>query len=162
MNASGNNIGQSGGEALVQAMQSNTSIADLVLGSKDKPAAIPLKQLRDNSINGLDYSGKELLAEGGIVLAFALKSNSSVTKVSERHCSSRTLLVVALYVDDMLFRFAVKLHAVRALEHEYQAWTNLSAKLAVTLAVVILSVNLMWPFVVVFGVLGVQGCCCRA
>ena len=95
MEVSGNNVGQSGGEALVHALQSNTSIADLVLGSKKKPACIPLKQLRDNSIDTLDYSGKELLVEGGIVLAFALKSNSSVTKVSERHCSSRTLLVVA-------------------------------------------------------------------
>ena len=84
MDASGNNIGQSGGEALVQALQSNTSIADVVLGSQDEPASIPLKQLRDNSINALDYSGKELLSEGGIVLAFMLRSNTSVTKVSDR------------------------------------------------------------------------------
>jgi hypothetical protein len=40
--------------------------------------------LRENTIDALDYQGKELLAEGGIVLASALKGNSSVTKVSQR------------------------------------------------------------------------------
>ena len=49
------------------------------------------------------------------------------------------------------------LHAVRALEREYEAWTSLSAKLAVTQAVGILSVCLMWLFVGVFGVLGASG-----
>jgi hypothetical protein len=39
--------------------------------------------LRENSIDALDYQGKELLAEGGIVLASALKDNSSVTKVGQ-------------------------------------------------------------------------------
>ena len=53
--------------------------------SKNKPASIPLKELRDSAIDSLDYSGKELLVEGGIVLAFALKSNTSVTKVSEQN-----------------------------------------------------------------------------
>ena len=40
--------------------------------------------MRENSIDALDYQGKELLAEGGIVLASALKDNSSVTKVGQR------------------------------------------------------------------------------
>ena len=53
------------------------------MGSKDNPATIPLKELRENTIDALDYQGKELLAEGGIVLASALKDNSSVTKVGQ-------------------------------------------------------------------------------
>ena len=88
MDASGNNIGQAGGEAFAKSLESNTHVAELVLGSKDdKPASIPLKELRDNAVDSLDYSGKELLVEGGIVLAFALKSNTSVTKVSEQHAT---------------------------------------------------------------------------
>ena len=85
MHASGNNIGQACGEAFVKVLESNTHLAELVLGSKGKPASIPLKELRENAIDSLDYSGKELLVEGGIVLAFAQKSNTSVTKVSEHH-----------------------------------------------------------------------------
>ena len=56
--------------------------------------------------------------------------------------------------------FAI-LHAIGALEHGSQTGTNLMAKLAVTLVFDILSVNLMWLFVGVFGVLGVLGHGCR-
>ena len=87
VHASGNDFGQAGGEAFAKALESNTHLVELVLGSKDKPASIPLKELRENAIDSLDYSGKELLVEGGIVLAFALKSNTSVTKVSEQHAT---------------------------------------------------------------------------
>ena len=87
MDASGNRFGQAGGEAFAKSLESNTHLTELVLGSKDKAASIPLKELRDNAIDRLDYSGKELLVEGGIVLAFALKSNTSVTKVSEQHAT---------------------------------------------------------------------------
>ena len=87
VHASGNDFGQAGGEAFAKALESNTHLAELVLGSKDEPASIPLKELRDNAIDSLDYSGKKLLAEGGIVLAFALKSNTSVTKVSQQHAA---------------------------------------------------------------------------
>ena len=87
VHASGNDFGQAGGEAFAKALESNTHLAELVLGSKDEPASIPLKELRDNAIDSLDYSGKKLLAEGGIVLAFALKSNTSVTKVSKQHAA---------------------------------------------------------------------------
>ena len=87
VHASGNDFGHAGGEAFAKALESNTHLAELVLGSKDEPASIPLKELRDNAIDSLDYSGKELLVEGGIVLAFALKSNTSVTKVSEQHAT---------------------------------------------------------------------------
>ena len=87
VHASGNNFGQAGGEAFSAALESNTHLAELVLGSTDKPPSIPLKEMRDNAIDSLDYSGKELLVEGAIVLAFALKSNTSVTKVSEQHAT---------------------------------------------------------------------------
>ena len=87
MHASGNYFGQAGGEAFAKSLESNTHLTELVLGSIDKPASIPLKELRDNAIDILDYSGKELLVEGGIVIAFALKSNTSVTKVSEQHAT---------------------------------------------------------------------------
>ena len=87
MHASGNDFGQAGGEAFAKALESNMHLTELVLGSKDEPASILLKELRDNTIDSLDYSGKTLLAEGGIVLAFALKSNTSVTKVSQQHAA---------------------------------------------------------------------------
>ena len=82
--AFGNMIGPEGGHAFAKALEKNTCIQQLTLGSKSKPASIPLKSLRENSVNTLDYSGKELLSEGGIVLAFMLRSNTSVTKVSGR------------------------------------------------------------------------------
>jgi hypothetical protein len=68
---------------LAGVLKGNTTLDSIVIGSKDKPATIPLKELRENSIDALDYQGKELLAEGGIVLASALKGNSSVTKVCQ-------------------------------------------------------------------------------
>ena len=80
--AFGNMIGPEGGRAFAKALEINTCIQELSLGSHRKPASIPLKSLRENSVFTLDYSGKELLPEGGIVLAFMLRSNTSVTKVS--------------------------------------------------------------------------------
>lgn len=75
-------IGPEGGHAFAKALETNTCIQELTLGSQSKPASIPVKSLRENSVSTLDYSGKELLSEGGIVLAFMLRSNTSVTKVS--------------------------------------------------------------------------------
>ena len=72
------------GHIIAAALQANHTVDSIVIGSEDKPATIPLKELRENSIDALDYQGKELLAEGGIVLASALKGNSSVTKVGQR------------------------------------------------------------------------------
>ena len=83
LDASGNELGQAGGEAFAEALKTNSTLGSIVMGSKEKPATIPLKELRENSIDALDYQGKELLAEGGIVLASALKGNSSVTKVGQ-------------------------------------------------------------------------------
>ena len=82
--AFGNMIGPEGGHAFAKALETNTCIQELSLGSHSKPASISLKSLRENSVNTVDCSGKELLSEGGIVLAFMLRSNTSVTKVSGR------------------------------------------------------------------------------
>ena len=79
LHVNSNALGQAGGEAFGEALQTNSTLDSIVIGSKDKPATIPLKELRENSIDALDYQGKELLAEGGIVLASTLKGNSSVT-----------------------------------------------------------------------------------
>ena len=47
------------------------------------PAVFPLKKLRDNTITELDFESSGLGADGGMMLAAVLKSNSSVTKVSD-------------------------------------------------------------------------------
>ena len=47
------------------------------------PAVLPLKKLRDNTITELDLKNSGLGVDGGMMLAAVLKSNSSVTKVSE-------------------------------------------------------------------------------
>ena len=47
------------------------------------PAVLPLKKLRDNAITELDLKSSGLGVDGGMMLAAVLKSNSSVTKVSD-------------------------------------------------------------------------------
>ena len=47
------------------------------------PAVLPLKKLRDNTITKLDLKNSGLGVDGGMMLAAVLKSNSSVTKVSD-------------------------------------------------------------------------------
>ena len=47
------------------------------------PAVLPLKKLRDNTITELDLKSSGLCVDGGMMLAAVLKSNSSVTKVSD-------------------------------------------------------------------------------
>ena len=47
------------------------------------PAVLPLKKLQDNTITELDLKNCGLGVDGGIMLAAVLKSNSSVTKVSD-------------------------------------------------------------------------------
>ena len=47
------------------------------------PAVLPLKKLRDNTITELDLKSSDLGVDGGMMLAAVLKSNSSVTKVSD-------------------------------------------------------------------------------
>ena len=83
LHVNSNALGQAGGEAFAEALKTNSTLGSIVIGSEDKPATIPLKELRENSVDALDFKGKELLVEGGIVLASALKGNSSVTKVGQ-------------------------------------------------------------------------------
>ena len=60
----------------------------------DKPhfesfSGIPIKQIRDNAITTLDLkgaAGAQLEACGGVVLAHSLKTNTSVTSVSQNIC----------------------------------------------------------------------------
>ena len=47
------------------------------------PAVLLLKKLRDNSITELGFKNSGLGVDGGMMLAAVLKSNSSVTKVSD-------------------------------------------------------------------------------
>ena len=47
------------------------------------PVVLPLKKLRDNTITELDFKNSGLGVDGGMMLAAMLKSNSSVTKVSD-------------------------------------------------------------------------------
>ena len=47
------------------------------------PAVLPLKKLRDNGITELNFKSSGLGVDGGMMLAAVLKSNSSVTKVSD-------------------------------------------------------------------------------
>ena len=47
------------------------------------PAVLPLKKLRNNTITELDLKNSNLGVDGGMMLAAVLKSNSSVTKVSD-------------------------------------------------------------------------------
>ena len=47
------------------------------------PAVLPLKKLRDNTITELDLKNSGLGVDGGMMLAAVLKTNSSVTKVSD-------------------------------------------------------------------------------
>ena len=50
------------------------------------PAVLPLKKLRDNTITELDFKNSGLGVDGGMMLAAMLKSNNSVTKVSDDWC----------------------------------------------------------------------------
>ena len=53
------------------------------------PVVLPLKKLRDNTITELDLNNSCLGVDGGMMLAVVLKSNSSVTKVSDCECLVR-------------------------------------------------------------------------
>merc|ERR1711998_506320 len=90
VSVSGNQLGAEGGKAIADALQTNVVLQSIEIGSEDNPAIIPIKQLRDNSVDVLDYSGKKMLSEGGIVLAAALTvtQNMSVTTV---HVSQNSL-----------------------------------------------------------------------
>ena len=68
--------------------------AQLFIPIVDKPhfesfSGIPIKQIRDNAITTLDLKGADgaqLESCGGVVLAHSLKTNASVTLVSQNIC----------------------------------------------------------------------------
>ena len=69
----------------IDLMKPDGSKQDYVKPSEFEPipAVLPLKQLRDNTITELDLKNSGLGVDGGMMLAAMLKSNSSVTKVSD-------------------------------------------------------------------------------
>ena len=84
LHAYGNAFGQAGGEAFVEALKTNQTLCTIVLSGKDKNyITIHADQLRQNTVDTLDYSGQGLHVDGGtFIVAELLKSNASVTKVS--------------------------------------------------------------------------------
>ena len=81
---SSNNLGVEGGKALAECLKSNTTLAAIVLSGKNgSKVTIHADQLRQNTVETLDYSGQGLHVDGAsFIVAELLKSNSSVTKVS--------------------------------------------------------------------------------
>ena len=83
LDASGNNLGPEGGKAVAEALKTNQTLCTIVLSGKDKNITIHADQLRQNTVDTLDYSGQGLHVDGGtFIVAELLKSNASVTKVS--------------------------------------------------------------------------------
>ena len=87
MDASGNKFGPEGGKAIAEALQTNTTIATIILnGTNDTTITVRADQLRQNTVDSLDFSNQGLHVDGAtFVVAELLKSNSSVTKVSMTH-----------------------------------------------------------------------------
>ena len=69
----------------IEVTKPDGSTEDDVQPSEFEPirAVLPLKKLRDNTITELDLKNSGLGVYGGMMLAAVLKSNSSVTKVSD-------------------------------------------------------------------------------
>ena len=84
VDASSNNLGVEGGRALADCLKSNTTLATIVLSGKDtSKITMHADQLRQNTVETLDYSGQGLQVDGAsFIVAELLKSNTSVTKVS--------------------------------------------------------------------------------
>ena len=66
------------GHIIAAALESNSTVDSIIFGSQ---ATIPLKQLRENSVEALDFEGNQLQAHGGIVLASALRENTSTQQL---------------------------------------------------------------------------------
>ena len=84
LDASGNKLGPEGGKAIAGALKSNQTLCTIVLSGKDKDKNITIHvdQLRQNTVDTLDYSGQGLHVDGGtFIVAELLKENTSVTKV---------------------------------------------------------------------------------
>jgi hypothetical protein len=92
LDASGNNLGPEGGKAVAEALKTNQTLCTIVLSGKDREdededmhttITIHADQLRQNTVDTLDYSGQGLHVDGGtFIVAELLKSNTSVTNVS--------------------------------------------------------------------------------
>jgi hypothetical protein len=66
-------------------LKTNQTLCTIVLSGKDrnKNITIHADQLRQNTVDTLDYSGPGIHVDGGtFIVAELLKSNASVTKVS--------------------------------------------------------------------------------
>ena len=84
LDASGNKLGPEGGKAVAEALKTNQTLCTIVLSGKDrnKNITIHVDQLRQNTVDTLDYSGQGLHVDGGtFIVAELLKENTSVTKV---------------------------------------------------------------------------------
>ena len=83
LDVSGNNMGPEGGKAVAEALKTNLTLCTIVLSGKDKNITIHADQLRQNTVDTLNYSGQGLHVDGGtFIVAELLKENTSVTKVS--------------------------------------------------------------------------------
>jgi hypothetical protein len=69
---------------MAEALEANKTLEEISMGNMTvRRAVLPLKKLRDNTIAELDLKNSGLGVDGGMMLAAVLKSNSSVTKVSD-------------------------------------------------------------------------------
>ena len=83
LDASGNELGPECGKVIAGALKTNQTLCTIVLSGKDKNITIHADQLRQNTVDTLDYSGQGLHVDGGtFIVAELLKENTSVTKVS--------------------------------------------------------------------------------
>ena len=80
-------MGPEGGKAIAEALQTNMTIATITLSGKGNTTiTVRADQLRQNTVDNLDFSNQGLHVDGAtFVVAELLKSNSSVTKVSMTH-----------------------------------------------------------------------------
>ena len=65
LDASGNKLGPEGGKAVAEALKSNQTLCTIVLSGKGKNITIHVDQLRQNTVDTLDYSGQGLHVDGG-------------------------------------------------------------------------------------------------
>jgi hypothetical protein len=109
------------GHIIAAALQANPTVDSIVIGSQDKPGTIPLKQLRENRIEALDFQGKQLLALGGIVLASALRENASVTVLN---VSKNALREVGVKTISEMLKANKTLTEVDLSDNQIGAWTQ--------------------------------------
>ena len=71
---------------MAEALKTNKTLGTIVLSGKDKDhnITIHVDQLRQNTVDTLDFNNQGLHVDGAtFILAELLKGNSSVTKVSK-------------------------------------------------------------------------------